>query len=806
MKKLGKKFSFITKIMLVIALLFSNLAPLKIVFAYEKSEAVVITKTTDNKLNVRYNEEITDEYLDLVVEENYTYLDGTNLTATNTYDNVLVGDLSSEVGYGVESLLDDVKFDGTYTAVVRLERENVESLENELVAVNEYVEEIKFEVGMTSKVYHADTLVEPVNGVYTVVDGDVIESKLTSGGLAPTWEYLYNETVYTGEALLEYAFTEQLVIANHLSGEHTYEKDIIITSEHFTEDMVYNVSLSLMYGSYADNDKMLNDSVIANGYNDVIEFGGASKNGTLYIYPDLNNGTRVITAYDLIKVLASSMSVENGMSFVVSNGVEELQNKYAEFAATQTELTVTPEEFYAEYVVDENYFVTVSCEEVTVRYDVLYFADVNNDKKVTVDDVLSLIDKVLGLEASDLSKDDINNDKKLNLTDAVYLFEMINSKMLEVTMGQETGNVSGKLEVTNENITSGDTFTVNYVVTIDEYTMNGVAGTFAYDKSALELVEVTNKYWNGNSNKDKFLYLGDEYLELGEPTVSEVTSEEGIETDSTGTEQEDTTELVYPDMDYVIVTAKFKAKKAGEYTLEVKDNTFISGVNTLKNSGESVSTVVVVNASGDNALKSLVVGGTTIELVEGVLDYEMTVGNEVEEISVEAITNNVAANVTSVVAPEKLAEGVNTISITVEAENGDVKIYTVIVTREAAVEEEEETKTQVNYNNTYNENDDDEDKKEEVKEPVVEEEPKEEEPAIEEDEGKLSKIIIIILILLVIAGLIYLIFKDDDDDDTKKANKEVDKLKKADAEIDNSKTSTTKNKSPKKKSNPKERR
>ena len=50
---------------------------------------------------------------------------------------------------------------------------------------------------------------------------------------------------------------------------------------------------------------------------------------------------------------------------------------------------------------------------------------------------------------------------------------------------------------------------------------------------------------------------------------------------------------------------------------------------------------------------------------------------------------------------EKLAEGTNTISITVEAENGDVKIYTVTVIREAAPEEEkEETKPQVNYNNT----------------------------------------------------------------------------------------------------------
>lgn len=795
MKKLGKKFSFITKIMFVMALLFSNLAPLKIVFAYEKSEAVVITKTTDNKLNIRYNEEITDEYLDLVVEETYTYLDGTNLTATNTYDNVLVVDLLSENGYVVESLLDDVKFDGTYNTVVKLERESTEGLENELVAVNEYVEEIKNEVGITSEVYHEGALVNPTNGVYTVVSGDEIKSHLLSGGLAPTWEYVYNEEVYTGEVLLEKVFTDTVDLVNHLAGEHTYEKDIIITSENVPEGLVYNVELKLMYGSYQDNDKMLNDSVSANGYNDVIEFGGASKNGTLYIYPDLNNGTRVVTAYDLIKILASSMPVDGDMSFVVSNGTEEIQNKYAEFAASQTELTVTPEEFYAEYVVDENYYVTISCEEVTIRYDVMYFADVDGDKKVTVDDVLSLIDKVLGLENSDLAKDDVNGDKKLNLTDAVYLFEMVNKKMLEVTMGQEVGNVSAKLEVTSDNITSGDTFTVNYIVTVDEYSMNGVAGTFSYDTNSLELVSVKNELWDGNNNKGKFFYLGEEYLELGEPTIPETTPEEGTETPEGETDSSDSTvvEPVYPKMDYVVVKATFKAKKAGEHSLEVKDNTYISGVNTLKNSSSTVSTVVVVNASNDNGLKSLVVGGTAIELVEDVLDYELTVGNEIEEVTVEALTNNVAAKVTSIIAPEKLAEGTNTISITVEAENGDVKIYTVTVIREAAPEEEkDETKPQVNYNNT-NKNNKENNKKEEVKEPVVKEEPKAEEPKTDEkDDNKLSRIIIIILILLVIAGLIYLIFKDDDDDDTKKANKEVDKLKKNDVEIDSSKTTQPK--------------
>lgn len=819
MKKLRKKFSFITKIMLVISLLFSNIAPLKVVFAYEKSDAIIITKTADNKLAIRYNEEIADVNLDLVVDETYTYLDGTTLVESNSYEDVLVDNLVSETGLEVESLLTDIKFDGTYNVVVKLER-TVETetelgieTETELVAVNEYVEDVKFDVGLTSTILRDGVEVMPVNGVYTVKDGDVISSKFVGGELAPTWEYEYDGVVYTGLGLLELVLQDTVVTTNHLFGAHTYSKDVVLKSEHFDVDKEFNINLSLMYGSYADNDEMLNESVVANGYENILNFGGANLNGTLSIYPDLDNGTRVVTAYDLIKVVSSALPVDGEIDFVVSNGTEELQDKYTLFAATQTELTVTPEEFYAEYVVDENYYITISCEDLTIRYDILYFADVNGDNKVTVDDVLELVDKVLGLHESDIAADDVNKDRVLNIKDAVYLFEMISSKKLEVTLGGEVGTVGAKLEVLETNITSGDSFTVNYVVTVNEYSMNGIAGLFDYDKSALDLVSVNvNNSWMGNANENKFLYLGDEYLELGDPIQNEGTDNNDVVTDSSDssdvTTENDTTEEgeQYPSVDYVVVTAKFVAKKAGEYNIELKDNTFISGVNTLKATNESISTVVVVNASNDNSLKSLVVGEQSIELVEGVYDYEITVSNDVETVLVEAVVNNLSANVTSIINPEKLVEGENTITITVLAENGEEKVYTVVVNREEAPEEEVEEN--VNYGNYIDSEVDDE---EVTKEPVIkdndeQDSDEEDDDKVSEDDDKLSRIIIIILILLVIAGLIYLIFKDDsDDDDTKKANKEVDKLKKENADLTDNK-GTNNSKKVNRKTNNKERR
>ena len=119
-------------------------------------------------------------------------------------------------------------------------------------------------------------------------------------------------------------------------------------------------------------------------------------------------------------------------------------------------------------------------------------------------------------------------------------------------------------------------------------------------------------------------------------------------------------------------------------------------------------------------------------------------------------------------SPVELAVGNNIVRITVTAENGDIKIYTVNIIREAAKETEV---TPVNNNVGY-------EQKEEDNNPTIDINSPSSEP--EENEKKsnsnISKIIVIILIILVIAGLIYLIFKDDDDAETKKANKDIDKL------------------------------
>ena len=123
-------------------------------YCYDKNP----NKGQPNQVMPDYNYKLAQNVVpvDLSTDETYTYLDGTTLVESNSYEDVLVDNLVSETGLEVESLLTDIKFDGTYNVVVKLER-TIETetelgieTETELVAVNEYVEDVKFDVGLTS--------------------------------------------------------------------------------------------------------------------------------------------------------------------------------------------------------------------------------------------------------------------------------------------------------------------------------------------------------------------------------------------------------------------------------------------------------------------------------------------------------------------------------------------------------------------------------------------------------------------------------------------------------------------------------
>ena len=152
-------------------------------------------------------------------------------------------------------------------------------------------------------------------------------------------------------------------------------------------------------------------------------------------------------------------------------------------------------------------------------------------------------------------------------------------------------------------------------------------------------------------------------------------------------------------------------------------STKVYTVYIIKEKPPVVPTPVVYYYSSNNYLKTLEAKGYEIKFDRDILEYELNVNNDVKSLDITAIAEDSRSRV-EITGNENFKTGKNTVIISVKAENGDVREYKLIVNRKSA------TTT------------------------VTEE---------EESGSTAEKVVIIILIVLVVLGLLYLIFKKDDD-------------------------------------------
>lgn len=122
----------------------------------------------------------------------------------------------------------------------------------------------------------------------------------------------------------------------------------------------------------------------------------------------------------------------------------------------------------------------------------------------------------------------------------------------------------------------------------------------------------------------------------------------------------------------------------GTKTLQTGLNTF--SIDVEAEDGSKKTYVISINkaASANNYLASLLADQTfTPEFDRDTLNYNVTVGNENDEITVQAVAEDVNATVSGN-GTHSLAVGENPVQITVTAENNTFRIYTISVTREAS--------------------------------------------------------------------------------------------------------------------------
>lgn len=740
MKKIGKKCSKFTKLLIVFGMLFTNLSPLSIVFAESVNSDVTVSVNND-KINVNYLGDVDDtDEISVEVNENYTYLDNTTDNSQDASKVLLGSDFGTN---GVEldsSLLSNVIFDGLYEVNVKLYNLTDSEELGEVI----FSKNIEHQSGLSYKVYDGTGVTEIIpssEGKYSVDGEFIVKYKVLAGKISPS-DVFKDETTgdfYTASQLLE---KEYSIVENkdgNLYGEYNVLFKVALTKSagEATEDFVLEDSINVMYGEYSDNADLLNSSADSLLMNSKYIFSGEDKAGKIFVLPT----NQKYLATDILDILDSAYINNDKVNYVISN------SEYSDVMSATDEV----------YVDDET-VVTITSGDLTITYKCVMIGDLNNDGIIDNTDLKLLVEKIVN-ETEVNDKTDVYKDDALNTYDAQSMAQVIENNSWDGDVAVMDATFEPRLELVNEDIVSGDTFVVKYVLPIGRYNVSGIAGLVNYDKSLMELVNINVKNdFIGANNNGKFLYLGNSL-------------------DSSNSE-------------YVMLELTFKALSSGNGTISVTDNELFNKDTYYNIQDMDVSTQVVINTSADNKLSSLKVAGQEIQLKSGVLEYRISVDNDVVTPNVEAITNNVAAKVTSIEAPEELVEGDNIVKVKVTAENGDELVYTIIVNRKAKESNDNNNSTKpVSYQNDNNVA---EDTQEDINLPAIDDKKndaiKDNKKDDEKKESNTSRIIIIILILLVIAGLIYLIFKDDEeDDDIKKANKDINKLKK-----DNIKASTSK--------------
>ena len=740
MKKIEKKCSKFTKLLIVFGMLFTNLSPLSIVFAESVNSDVTVSVNND-KLNVNYLGEVDDtDEIRVSVNENYTYLDNTTENSPDA-STVLHGYDFGPNGVELDSaLLSNVIFDGLYEVNVKLYNLTDSEELGEVI----FSKNIEHQSGLSYKVYDGTGVTEIIpssEGKYGVDGEFIVKYKVLAGKISPS-DVFKDETTgdfYTASQLLE---KEYSIVENkdgNLYGEYNVLFKVALTKSagETTENFVLEDSVNVMYGEYSDNADLLNSSADSLLMNSKYIFSGEDKAGKIFVLPT----NQKYLATDILDILDLAYINNDKVNYVISN------SEYSDVMSATDEV----------YVDDET-VVTITSGDLTITYKCVMLGDLNNDGIIDNADLKLLVEKIVN-ETEVNDKTDVYKDDALNTKDAQSMAQVIENNSWDGDVVIMDATFEPRLELVNEDIVSGDTFVVKYVLPIEQYNVSGIAGLVNYDKSLMELVNINVKNdFIGANNNGKFLYLGNSL-------------------DSSNSE-------------YVMLELTFKALSSGNGTISVTDNELFNKDTYYNIQDMDVSTQVVINTSADNKLSSLKVAGQEIQLKSDVLEYRISVDNDVVTPNVEAITNNVAAKVTSIEAPEELVEGDNIIKVKVTAENGDELVYTIIVNRKAKESNDNNNSTKpVSYQNDNNVA---EDTQEDINLPAIDDKKndaiKDNKKDDEKKENNTSRIIIIILILLVIAGLIYLIFKDDEeDDDIKKANKDINKLKK-----DNIKASTSK--------------
>lgn len=795
-----KKITKISKIFLVLTMIFSQLSSVVTVLADEitsKPLDASLAAVTDEELGyvekytLTYKSEKQDydeekEYT-IELESSFEYLNGTIENGTDVVVTKTGSELNNEVN---SSDLDPIStyYNGVYNLKITV-KDNAAVIYEESIPY--VVNTVKS--GLVGTLNNGE--VEPTNetlGIVSTGEYTVNEEKeytqnlmIVPGNLSPDSNYKVtigeNEMLMTGEDIAQSTFDGSKINTTSSLGGLYNTNDIITIEELDNNDVVIN-TIDYTYDASINYDKN-NDEALS-------ELTGLSLNNG-YLYEEAIGYNNSDSVTSIKEIVDSLVNTDIELSIYDENN---------------TLLDLTNEEVLNSQL--KNNYRVVFTRGTEVTYTVVVIGDNNNDNNFNEDDMKPTMNdylegnKVLSM---DVIKEDNDEEGLLTFEDIMRLNTELNpatSVDVNINLGLVYGGLPKEIYV-------GDTFKLNVLVKSENASdyINGInalvttgnnlkltnvtynsnlIGTFKDNNLVAagkdlknEEVLLTLEFTAIKEGKDSITLSGsiakNENIEEFENLTTEVNVIRKISSNnnlsslkaSVGTFDiafdKDVTvyTLTVPyDTESVILSGSLEDitstvdglieykltddKTTANITVVAEDGTIkVYTVYIIKEAKpENVATPVTYYYSSNNYLKSLEIDGYEITFNKETNEYKITVKNDVTSLDIKAIPEDSRARV-EITGNEKFKKGNNTVTITVTAEDGSTREYKITANKES-----------------------------EKKEALTE---------IEGNSNTAEKVVIIILIILVVLGLLYLIFKKDEQE---VATVEIKKEQK----IDNKKT------------------
>lgn len=795
-----KKITKISKIFLVLTMIFSQLSSVVTVLADEitsKPLDASLAAVTDEELGyvekytLTYKSEKQDydeekEYT-IELESSFEYLNGTIENGTDVVVTKTGSELNNEVN---SSDLDPIStyYNGVYNLKITV-KDNAAVIYEESIPY--VVNTVKS--GLVGTLNNGE--VEPTNetlGIVSTGEYTVNEEKeytqnlmIVPGNLSPDSNYKVtigeNEMLMTGEDIAQSTFDGSKINTTSSLGGLYNTNDIITIEELDNNDVVIN-TIDYTYDASINYDKN-NDEALS-------ELTGLSLNNG-YLYEEAigyNNSDSVTSIKEIVDILANT-NIELSI-----------------YDENNTLLDLTNEDVLNSEV--KNNYKLVFKKGTEVTYTVVVLGDNTNDNNFNKDDMKPTMNdylegnKVLSM---DVVKGDSDEKGLLTFEDIMKL----NTELNSITSGDANINLCLVYGELPKEIYVGDTFKLNVLVNSENASdyINGInalvttgnnlkltnvtynsnlIGTFKENALVAAGTDLTNgevlltlEFTAIAEGKDSITLSGsvakNENIQGFESLVTEINVIRKISSNnnlsslkaSVGTFDiafdKDVTvyTLTVPyDTESVILSGSLEDinstvdglieykltgdKTTANITVVAEDGTIkVYTVYIIKEAKpENVATPVTYYYSSNNYLKSLEIDGYEITFNKETNEYKITVKNDVTSLDIKAIPEDSRARV-EITGNEKFKKGNNTVTITVTAEDGSTREYKITANKES-----------------------------EKKEALTE---------IEGNSNTAEKVVIIILIILVVLGLLYLIFKKDEQE---VATVEIKKEQK----IDNKKT------------------